>query len=300
MTAARLLPRYPIYIPSKGRSQYGHTMKCLLQDQVPFFLVVEPQEVAGYQAAFPAATLLRLDQNNGGLLYARNWIKAHATATGALRHWQLDDNMRIFYRRFRGRRIPCQASLALRICEDFTDRFTNVAVSGLAYKMFVPDFDTIPPYWLNVHVYSCTLILNALPYGWRLRYNDDTDLCLHVLTDGWCTVLINAFMVDKKPTMKVPGGNTTDLYQGDGRLRMARSLERIWPGLVTTRRRFSRPQHVIKDQWRMFDQPLQLKPSLPLATLAAEEPYPMVLRQTRPVQSPELRAALAAAGLKVD
>jgi hypothetical protein len=294
-----MLPRYPVYIPSKGRSQYALTARCLLRDGVPFSLVVEPQEESLYREAFPTVPLLLLDQNNGGLLYARNWIKTHATRLGVERHWQLDDNMRLFYRRWHGRRIPCNGALALRVCEDFVDRYANVAVAGLAYKMFVPDFNSIPPYWLNVHVYSCSLILNSLPYGWRLRYNDDTDLCLRVLTDGWCTVLVNAFMVDKKPTMKVPGGNTADLYQGDGRLRMARSLERIWPGMVQTKCRFHRPQHVITQQWRLFDQPLQLKPGIDLAALPAVDEYGMTLRQLKPIQSPELRADLAAHGIKV-
>jgi hypothetical protein len=299
MTPATTLPRYPVYIPSKGRSQYGQTMRCLVRDAVPFFLVVEPQEAERYRTAFPTAALLLLDRNNGGLLYARNWIKAHATATGAARHWQLDDNILVFYRRWHSRRIPCAAGLALRVCEDFVDRYTNVAVAGLAYRMFVADTARLPPYWLNVHVYSCTLILNSLPYGWRLRYNDDTDLCLHVLTDGWCTVLLNAFIADKLETMQIPGGNTTDLYQGDGRLRMARTLERSWPGLVETKRRFDRPQHVVKDQWRVFDQPLQLKPEIDLQALPPVDNYGMVLRQRAPVKSPELRALLTAHHVKV-
>jgi len=293
-----VLPRYPVYIPSKGRSQFGQsTMRRLLLDGVPFSLVVEPQEAEAYRAAFPTAALLLLDRNNGGLLYARNWIKAHATATGAARHWQLDDNMRIFYRRWKGRRLPCKAGIALRVCEDFVDRYQNIALAGLAYKMFVADLKSVPPYWLNVHIYSCSLVLNSLPYGWRQRYNDDTDFCLRVLTDGWCTVLVNAFMVDKITTMQVAGGNTADLYQGDGRLRMARSLERIWPGLVETKRRFHRPQHVVKDRWRMFDQHLQLKPGIDLAALPAVDDYGLTLRQHGAVKSPELRAVLKAQGI---
>jgi hypothetical protein len=287
-----------VYIPSKGRSQLARsTARCLARAQVPFSLVVEPQEATAYRAAFPTASLLLLDRNNGGLLYARNWIKAHATATGAARHWQLDDNISRFCRRWQGRKITCPAGIALRVCEDFTDRFTNVPLSGLNYFMFVPTNTRVPPYYVNVHVYSCTLILNSLPYGWRLRYNDDTDLCLRVLTDGWCTLLLNAFMAEKLTTMTASGGNTTDLYQGDGRLRMARSLERIWPGLVETKRRFHRPQHVVKDQWRMFDQRLQLKPGIDLATLPAVDDYGLTLRQHGAVKSPELRAVLKAQGI---
>lgn len=119
-----------------------------------------------------------------------------------------------------------------------------------------------PPFFLNVHVYSCTLILNSVPYGWRGRYNEDTDLCLQALAGGWCTVLINVYGCRKKQTLKMAGGNTTTLYQGDGRLRMAKALEKAWPRTVVTRRRFGRPQHVIRKQWRQFDTPLRLKPGV--------------------------------------
>ena len=49
------------------------------------------------------------------------------------------------------------------------------------------------------------------------------------------------------------GGNTDQLYKGDGRLEMARTLERAWPYAVDVKRRFQRPQHVVKNQWQKFD-----------------------------------------------
>jgi hypothetical protein len=148
--------------------------------------------------------------------------------------------------------------------------------------MFLPDHRLVPPFYLNVHVYSCTLVLNSLPQAWRGRYNEDTDLCLQVLSAGWCTVLMNIFCADKLQTKLLPGGNTTTLYQGDGRLRMARSLERLWPGVVTTRRRFQRPQHIIYDAWRRFDTPLRFKPGIEITREPNE--YGMTLTQYRPTR----------------
>jgi len=249
---------------------------------------VEPQEVNAYTQAFPGASILPLPWNNQGLVAARNFIKEHATVTGYARHWQLDDNMQAIKRRWRGKRIPCDAGVALACTEDFVDRYENVAVAGLNYEMFAPNGTNFPPFYLNVHVYSCSLILNSLPYGWRLRYNDDTDLCLRVLTDGYCTVQMNIFLVHKITTMLVTGGNTTDLYQGDGRLVMAKSLERMWPGVVTTKRRFQRPQHVIKGAWKYFDTPLKRKPGLEISPERNE--YGMTLCQVKSLRSPELKA----------
>lgn len=306
---AQVMPRYPVYVPSKGRADSGLTMKFLLEDRVPFFLVVEPQEADAYGARFGYENLLRLPWTgndrtrqqftkersieNGGLIAARNWIKEHAIALGAQRHWQLDDNIRHIRRMTQGKRIRCQAGVALAAVEDFVDRYDNIAIAGLNYKMFALRSGTvgaIPPFYSNCHVYSCSLVLNSLPHRWRIAYNDDTDICLQVLADGWCTLLVNAFLIEKMRTMAVKGGNTDDLYQGDGRLKMARSLERLWPGVVETKRRFRRPQHVIKDSWRKFDTPLKLKAGVNLDALPKINEYGMTLQQVKPIKSKELAA----------
>lgn len=278
-------PRYPIYVPSKGRSTNAQalTIRFLMLDKVPFRVVVEEDEHDAYAAVVGEERILVLPESGGGLIYARNWIKAHAIAEGHERHWQLDDNMRHVRRMWKNTRVPCNSGPALRCVEDFSDRYENVAISGLAYEMFVVPYQRIPPFYLNQHVYSCTLVNNQIPHQWRLRHNDDTDMCLQVLADGWCTVLINAFMVSKVRTMKIAGGNTDDLYQGDGRLKMARSLERVWPGTVRTDRRYGRPQHVIAKAWQQFDTPLKLKPGIDLAALAGtREEYGLDLKQVRP------------------
>jgi hypothetical protein len=288
-----MLPRYPIYIPSKGRSHCCAAAKFLIKDRVPFFLVVEPQEADDYRRQFGAERVLVLPfSNQGSVIPARNWIKEHATAGGWLRHWQLDDNVRMIRRRYKdGLRIPMNGGIALRAVEDFTDRYENIAIAGLNYQMFLPPCDTMRPFTLNCHVYSCCLVLNSLPQRWRGRYNEDTDLCLQVLAAGWCTVLVNAFMIDKPQTMKVKGGNTEALYQGDGRLKMARSLERLWPGVVEKKRRFHRPQHVVKDAWKRFGTPLKLKPGIDLAQIPPND-YGLKLIAVKEVQSERLRALL--------
>jgi hypothetical protein len=137
------------------------------------------------------------------------------------------------------------------------------------------------------------LIRTDLPYRWRGRYNEDTDLCLQALSAGWCTVLINTFLAWKPQTMTRKGGNTDTLYEGDGRLKMARALERMWPGVVTVDRRFHRPQHVVN--WKKFDTPLRLKPGIDLDALRAQgaNEYGMTLTQVAPeIRSPRVRGLL--------
>ena len=259
----KFLPRYPIYIPSKGRFDICRTADFLIKDGVSFRLVVEPQEADEYCSRYGGERILVLPfRDRGSVIPARNWIKDHATAEGHERHWQLDDNIKQIYRWYGGKRIRCKSGPAFAAIEDFVDRYENVAIAGMNYTMFA--VANLQAFNANCHVYSCTLVLNSIPHRWRGRYNEDTDICLQVLADGWCTVLVNAFLADKEETMVMKGGNTDAIYRGDGRLMMARSLERMWPGVVETKRRFGRPQHFVYDGWKRFDTPLKLKPGLSL------------------------------------
>lgn len=291
-----MLPEYPVYVISKGRSDVCLTARFLIEDKVPFSLVIEPQELDEYEAEFKGqdyVTIRTLPFSNLGLgsIPARNWCWEHSKSLGFAWHWLLDDNIRQILRRYKTKRLPCNSGPALRITEEFVSRYTNIGLAGLNYSMFAPDNAGFPPFRLNAHLYSCLLIQNALPQRWRGRYNEDTDLCLQVLAAGLCTVQMNVFLIQKIATMKMKGGNMTDLYQGDGRLKMARSLERMWPGVSETKRRYGRPQHVIKYAWRKFDTPLQRRTDIDWAALPPINEFGFELQQIAPeIKSNRLRA----------
>ncbi len=287
---SQTLPRYPVYIPSKDRSDVDRytTMDLFVRDQLPFTLVVEEPEADAYADRWPEAEILVLPFVDQGLFVTRNWIKDHSIANGDKRHWQWDDNIRRMERMYGGKRIVVRSGIALAVCEDFTDRYLNVAISGFNYVMFFPETNTMPPFQANCHVYSCSLILNETPHRWRVLYNDDTDMCLQVLSDGWCTILLNAFLADKLWTRQMKGGNTDALYQGDGRNKMARSLERMWPGVVTVDRRYGRPQHVVAFNWQKFDTPLIRDPDVEIP--AGVNEYGMQLTVRDEIKSPRIQA----------
>jgi hypothetical protein len=284
-TGMRVMPRYPVYVISKGRHDCCQTARFLVRDKVPFHLVVEPQEADLYTKNFGADRLYILPFSNLGLggIPARNWVWEHSISIGAERHWILDDNIRSIHRRWKARKIPCDSGPAFALAEDFADRYENMAITGFNYYMFSANKEKQLPLALNVHVYSTLLIQNDLPYRWRGRYNEDTDLCLQVLSGGYCTALISAFLIRKSPTMTMKGGNSDQLYQGDGRLRMARSLERVWPGVVETHRRFRRPQHVVKYTWSRFTNEPRLRPGVDLSKIEQSE-YSLKLTQVKPMK----------------
>jgi hypothetical protein len=269
-----------------------------VMDETPFRLVIEEAEYDEYAKRFGGERILVLPFSDRGLTAARNWIRDHAEAEGHMKHWQFDDNIRRVQRLWGGKRLNMRAGIGLAAAEDFTGRYTNVAISGFNYTMFVPETTTIEPFYTNVRVYSASLINHASPARWRRVYNDDTDLCLQVLANGWCTILFNAFLVDKIWTGRIKGGNTDDLYgaEYDGRLKMARSLERDWPGVVTTKRRFQRPQHVVKGSWHNFDTPLIRDETVEIPTEPNE--YGMRLVALEDVKSKRLRGIAAAYNAK--
>lgn len=285
-------PRYPIFIPSKGRPDNRHqcTMNMFDATGVDYKLVVEPQDRNAYAKTFGATHVLVLPENDRGLIYSRNWIKDYSVAQGHERHWQWDDDILGMERVYRGYRLRCPANVAIVALEDFIDRYENVALASFNSAFFVPLSNgtalmyKYPPFFLNHRCYTAFIMLNSLPNRWRFRYNEDTDMTLQVLADGWCTVLLNAFLI--KPTWttsnaspkgkKEHTGGQGGVYKADGRLKMARDLERMWPGVVTTYRRFQRPQHKVKDNWRKFDTKLKRKASVKLEELSAVNNYGLV------------------------
>ena len=250
-------PKHPVYVISKGRWESRLTSRALERMGVPYSIVVEPQEYDLYSSVIDRGKILALPFGNlgQGSIPARNWVWDHSVGTGAERHWILDDNISCFYWKGGNNYHKVLTGITFRIAEDFTERYENVALSGMNYEMFALKKQVMPPYYLNTRIYSCILIRNNLPYRWSGRYNEDTDLSLRVLKDGWCTVLFNAFLCDKTPTMKMRGGNTDELYKDDGRLKMAESLVDQHPDVTKVGWRWGRYQHIVdytffKKPWR--------------------------------------------------
>jgi hypothetical protein len=189
-------------------------VKALEEINVPYRIVVEPQEFDNYAEVIDPSKILVLPFSNLGLgsIPARNWVWEHSIADGHHRHWILDDNISAFWRQNRNLRIKVADGTIFRCCEDFVDRYDNVAKAGMNYYMFAPDRAKNPAFFLNTRVYSCILLRNDIDFRWRGRYNEDTDLSLNILKAGWCTVLFNAFLAQKMPTLTMKGGNTDELY----------------------------------------------------------------------------------------
>lgn len=248
-------PRYPVFIISKGRWETPLTARALERMGVPYTIVVEPREQELYEtvlADYKCCTIQVAPENfserGQGSVPVRNYVWDVAIQTGKARHWLLDDNIPAFYRMNRNLKIRVRTGAIFRAAEDFAERYANVPIAGFQSHQFAITKWQWPPYVLNQRVYSCTLIQNNLdlPHGrWRGRYNEDTDLCIRALKAGHCTILFNAFQIHKVGTLTMKGGNTDELYKGNGRELMAEALELQHPDVVRVARRWGRWQHSV-------------------------------------------------------
>lgn len=257
-------PRFPIYIVSKGRWERNPTSKMLKKMNVPFFIIVEKQEYENYLNLVDKNQILILPQkyknnydrfwkNNDkktGSGAARNYAWEHSIENGYKWHWVLDDNIESFERYNNNKKIRVYDGSIFYVSEDFALRYENLAIAGLQYANFMPHSEFRPPYRLNTRIYSCLLIRNDIPYRWRGIYNEDTDLCIRVLKDGWATVLFNAFLQGKRATGTVKGGNTKELYQ-NGTSDKSKMLFDMHPDLVKMVTRFNRPHHFVN--YKVFE-----------------------------------------------
>lgn len=252
--------RYPIYVISKGRWERRLTSIALEELGLSYRIVVEPQELGSYSENIDESRILVLPFSNlgQGSIPARNWVWDHAVESGAERHWILDDNIFNFARVNHNETRKIWDENPFIPCEEFVDRYENVALAGMQYRGFASDQNpNLPPFRLNTRVYSCILINHELPFRWRGRYNEDTDLSLRALKAGWVTVLFNAYLCHKEVTMRMAGGNTDELYAGNGRLKMAESLRDQHPDCVTITEKWGRPQHHV--DYSLFTQQLVAK-----------------------------------------
>jgi len=240
--------KYPVYVISKDRADCCVTSRELDKMGVDHKVVIEPVDFEKYCETIGEDKLLVLPFSNlgQGSIPARNWVWEHSIEQGAKRHWILDDNIYSFIRLNKNTKIKLATPTPFRCIEDFTDRYTNVGMSGFNYQSFCIATQKFPAYYANTRIYSCILIKNDLEHRWRGRYNEDTDLSLRVLKDGWCTILSNAFIIDKATTLTMKGGNTDNVYtDGDKRMKFTQSLVDQHPDVVKVAWKFNRWHHQV-------------------------------------------------------
>lgn len=281
--------KYPVCIPSKGRADCQKTGKALDRMGVAYKFFVEETEFDWYCEHLGEDKVVKMPFHDlgQGSIPARNFIWEWAAERNYKRHWTLDDNIQGFVRCTNNRRLCVYGGGFFRAMEDFVDRYENIAMAGPHHLVFVMDRDpNLTPFLLNSRVYSCILLDTRLPHRWRGRYNEDTDLSLRLLKDGYCTLLFRALCMNKCTTVGVrnakpmKGGNTDNVYNdGDKRLAFAKSLEEQHPDVVKVTWKFNRWHHEV-DYGPFKKNRLRLKPNI--VAEPDDDNYNMILVEDEP------------------
>lgn len=251
------LPKYSIYIPSKGRADRDITTKFLREDGIPFYLVVEPQDYEAYVAMHGSASVLKMDKNDQGIAYARNWCKTHSISQGHKAHWQIDDNIYYVGYRHENKNRKHSPRSILSFVELFTDSFENFGAASLAHIMFA--FAKRNKLDINKQVYSCALFVNMPDIQWRHDCIEDTDYSLQLLSRNYVTFLFNHLIMNKVATGVIKGGNTEISHGGNRRLLRSQRLAEYWPGWFKVTEQYGRVKIAPSRIWRTFKQ----EPRLP-------------------------------------
>lgn len=247
--------RYPVYIISKGRHENPITAYHFEKSNVNYLIAVEPQEYDLYCKRLGSNRVIKLPFSNLGLgsYPARNYCWEHAKSQGYKYHWLFDDNILGIAKWQNGKKQDIKDIHEALIFVENAALKNNTDISGFEYRYFVAK-QPQKPFKNNCHVYSALLIKNNLSYRWRLKYNEDIDLCLQVLHNGGTTLSCIYYMINKITTArKLKGGNQTELYQGnkpEKNLLKAKMLERVWPQYAKTVIRFGRHHHLV--DWKQF------------------------------------------------
>ena len=238
---------YPIYILSKGRPKKV-TAQCLDDVGVPYTVVVEPYEEALYlEAGYTPIQLLVLPKSNQGIAYVRNFIKEHSIECGWEYHWQLDDNIKDFRVRRNNKNIKHSALHLLSASENFIKPFDNIGIVGLCHTVFA----FARPHYVDINkqVYSCVLVNNQSKAKWRDEVVEDTDYSLQVLSENYCTLLLNKFLIGKEATSKDSGGNDNS---DEWRMKRSLGLQKYWPGAFKITEQYGRVKVLPSRIWRTF------------------------------------------------
>ena len=248
--------RFPIYIISKSRFKRRPTANYLESIGADYYIVVESEEYEEYKKVVKGNVLIlpkKYKDNydrfwddgdyRHGAGAARNFCWEHSISNGFDWHWVMDDNIEAIERYNNNMKVKCSTTTPFKVMEDFALRYKNLAICGPNYSHFCPANEARKPLYFNTRIYSTLLIRNDIPYRWRGRYNEDTDLSLRVLKDGWCTVQFNTFLQGKRATQTVSGGNSSEFYDEEGTYNKSKMLEDMHPDVAKVIRQYNRWHH---------------------------------------------------------
>ena len=220
-------PEFPIYIPTKKRAEIARTPRLLDQLNIPYILAVEKDDLELYSQNFPNAEFLLLPESNQGIAYARNQCKLDAKKRSATYHWQIDDDIRGTCYSINAKETNIEIGKALKIVENCVNNFENIGSTGLRHMAF--SRTEKHKIGFNKIVYGVQLLKTDNDLEFRKDTIEDVDYTLQLLTNNYCTVVLNRLLFKVPSTGTEVGGNTEIEHTTEKRFLRANTTANFWP-----------------------------------------------------------------------
>lgn len=198
--------KYTIYIPSKINAIKCVLPRILLKYNIPFKLVVEPQDAISYINKWGKDNIIILPENDKGLSFSRNFILQYSRKIGEKKHWQLDDDIGGFSIFKNNISSSVNPTRALKIIENTCDNYLNIGIAGPSNQAFPPQ-GKIKEIQYNKLIASCMLFDNSCKQIYfEIDRVEDIDCCLTVLfTKKYCTFKFLNVLMTKANDLQFSG-----------------------------------------------------------------------------------------------
>lgn len=262
-TDEKVQPQYPIYIPSYKRYDTLYTALSLEELSIKdYYIVIRPSdgEPEKYKEALKKHNisldkLLIMPQDymdkqkalgNDYSIVPRNYGWEHAIKNGFTHHWSLDDNIKGFFYRNKGKILPFKnTGYSFYFIEEYIKKYPNTYQAGM-YPTYLSSAEGDRSIIIkNSRIYSCMLNKHYKDFRYQGIHNEDTDLSLRFLKDGKATLDFQIFLCGKQATLTVAGGNRDSAYLGKGFDDKADEIVRKYPDIAKKVMKYGRPHHQI-------------------------------------------------------
>ncbi len=243
----------PICIASKGRAGQSKTIERLLEEKIPFHLVVEPQEFSSYFDAYTGRgehSIHRLEKNDAGISYARQYILEYSRYQKWPWFWMMDDDIGQTYQVVGGRCLKISMRQALEQAEGVITTRPDVALGSLEYQQYA--WSAKKPVKYNSYCDVAVLINTERTkfISYRDGCKEDRDFVLQALAIGYrsmrtCWV---AFSAPKNGSNK---GGLHEAYKAGLENHWSQRMVELWPGVCRLHTKADgRPD--VKIDWKQF------------------------------------------------
>lgn len=230
---------WPIYIPSRFRSQNASTLQHLDEAKISYHVIIHPSEKKEYQQNYPHAKIIETDKQVS-VSSARQFILDLAVQQKKKWIWMLDDDLTKFYHRHKKELKSMNLKSWMSQIEDIIKeqkledhQICHVGCQHTTFSMMSK------PFSLNTNLGAIglfhipTLAKLEIKYDMSLPVMEDTDLIIQILEKGYFNIKLSSFVFYSQPAgLKNKSGGLSKTYQQKGKQKGILLFQKKHPHLI--------------------------------------------------------------------